>query len=262
MKTGLFTHTALTVAAVMLFTSCGETYMEEHQNAYEATDVVPIVLGVTGPTTVYQTETREYTPSYYRAGSTWSWDVTGADLQEVSGDTHTATVYFPSRPANDTVYISVTETTSGGVTSPEKVVKVKVASYCPFDINAFTGAFSCDEAGYGIYTVSFTLHPTLANTIVNDNFWDWAAPGAVIYYTLSGDFLEEVTVPKQDFEFGDGYIGWVEGSGTYDGCANTMTVDYTVYYDGDEYETYHEFTPAGKGSTSNVALRKSADYFR
>jgi len=63
---------------MILFTSCGETYIEEHQNAYTAQDVVPLVLGVTGPVSVYQTETKEYTPNYSRAGSTWSWSITGA----------------------------------------------------------------------------------------------------------------------------------------------------------------------------------------
>jgi hypothetical protein len=261
MKHRKVSRAALTLTAVMIFTACGETYIEENQNAYTAQDVVPLVLGVNGPTTVYQTETRDYTVSYNRAGSSWEWSVTGAELQGLSSDTRAATVHFPSKPAGDVAYISVTETTSGGVVSPEKVVEVNVASFCQFDINNFIGAYSCDEAGYDIYGVNFSKHPTLANTIVNDTFWDFAGPGAVIYYTLSGDFLEEVTVPKQDFEFGDGYVGWVEGSGTYDGCEHTMTMVYTVFYDGDEYITYHDFTPATKGTTYNISLKKSKEFF-
>lgn len=251
------------LAAIMIavITACGETYIEEHQNAYTAQDVVPLVLGVDGPTTVYQTETRDYSVTYNRAGSSWEWSVTGAELQGVSSDMRTATVYFPSKPAGDVATITVTETTSGGVVSPEKMVEVNVASFCQFDINNFIGAYSCDEAGYGIYSVNFSKHLTLANTIVNDNFWDYAAPGAVVYYTLSGDFLEEVTVPRQDFEFGDGYVGWVEGSGTYDGCEHTMTMVYTVFYDGDEYITYHDFAPSTKGTTYITAARKSKEFF-
>jgi hypothetical protein len=261
MKNRIKVVSGITLILPMLFTACGETYIEEHQNAYTAQDVVPLVLGVDGPTTVYQTETRDYSVTYNRAGSSWEWSVTGAELQGVSSDTRTATVHFPTKPAGDAAYISVTETTSGGVVSPEKVVEVNVASFCHFDINNFIGAYDCDEAGYGNYDVNFTKHPTLANTIVNDNFWDYAGAGAVIYYTLSGDFLEEVTVPKQDFEFGDGYVGWVEGSGTYDGCDHTMTMVYTVFYDGDEYITYHDFTPAIKGTTYNVTRKKSKEYF-
>ena len=82
-----------------------------------------------------------------------------------------------------------------------------VKAFCTLDINNFIGQFDCTEPGYdgSPYPVNFTKHPTLANTIVNDNFWDWPAPGQVIYYTFSGDFLETITVPKQNFTFGDGY---------------------------------------------------------
>jgi hypothetical protein len=262
MKNGIIAQTALTIAAVMLFTSCGETYMEEHQNAYKATDVVPIVLGVTGPTTVMQTEIKTYTPSYNRAGSTWSWSTSGATLQSVSSDTRTATVEFNTYPPSGIATITVSETTSGGIKSPDKIIDIAVIRFCEFDINNFTGAFSCDEAGYGIYAVNFTKDPVLANTIINDNFWDWAAPGAVIKYTLSGDFDQIVTVPRQDFEFGDGYVGWVEGSGIYDGCDYTMTVNYIVYYEGDEYATYQTFSPAKKGMIYPILQKKSRGNIR
>jgi len=142
-----------------------------------------------------------------------------------------------------------------------KVLGVNVIPFCPLDLNAFIGSFSCDEAGYDIYGVNFSKHPTLANTIVNDNFWDFAGPGSVVYYTLSADFLEEVTVPRQDFEFGDGYVGWVEGSGTYDGCDHTMSIVYTIYYDGVEYTIYHDFAPATKGTIYNITSKKSREYF-
>jgi len=259
MKKNIIARLAFLLVAVMLFPACGETYIEENQNAYTAQDVVPLVLGVTGPTSVYQTETRDFYPNYSRSGSTWSWSVTGATLKSVSADTRKATIEFATMPASGKAVLTVSETTSGGVTSTDKVVEITVKSFCALDINNFIGAFDCDEAGYGVYPVTFTKHPTLANTIVNDNFWDWAAPGAVIYYTLSGDFLEAVTVPKQDFEFGDGYVGWVEGSGKYDGCANTMIVDYTVYYDGDEYDTHHEFSASKKGIMYPVPVKKTRE---
>ena len=117
MKNGIIARTALTIAAVLLFASCGETYMEEHQNAYEPTDVVPVVLGITGPTSVMKTEIHTYTPSYFRSGSTWSWSVWGATLQSVSADTRTATVEFDTYPPNGIVTITVRETTSAGIES-------------------------------------------------------------------------------------------------------------------------------------------------
>lgn len=257
MKKNIIAKLALLAVAMMLFPSCGETYIEENQSEYTAMDVVPVVLGITGPTSVYQTETREFTPNYIRAGSTWSWTVTGATLKSVSADTRKATIEFATMPSTGKAVLKVVETTSGGIKSPEKVVEIAVKSFCSLNINNFLGAYDCDEAGYAVYPVTFTKHPTLANTIVNDNFWDWAAPGAVIYYTFSGDFLETITVPKQDFEFGDGIIGWVQGSGKYDGCAHTMVVDYTVNYDGDNYATHHVFSPAKKGMFYPIPVKKS-----
>lgn len=262
MKKNIIARLAFLLVAVMLFPSCGETYIEENQNAYTAQDVVPLVLGVTGPVSVYQTETRDFTPNYSRAGSTWSWSITGATLKSVSADTRKATIEFATMPASGKAVLTVSETTSGGVKSPDKVIDITVKSFCSFNIDNFIGAFDCDEAGYGVYPVTFTKHPTLANTIVNDTFWDWPGPGEVIYYTFSGDFLEKVTVPKQDFVFGDGYAGWVEGSGTYDGCAHTMIVDYTVYYDGDEYDTHHEFSASKKGIMYPVPVKKTRENIR
>ena len=118
-------------------------------------------------------------------------------LKSVSTDTRTATVEFNTLPAGGKATITVSETTAGGTKSPDKVIEVTVKAFCTLDINNFIGQFDCDEAGYGVYPVNFTKHPTLANTIVNDNFWDWPAAGQVIYYTFSGDFLETITVPNR-----------------------------------------------------------------
>ena len=228
-------------------------------------NVIPFsTFTVTGPLKVYQTEVYDYviTPGINLEGAIWGWTVTGATLQNVSSDTKTATIAFTEKPANDTAYISITQTPVAGVTSPAQITKVEVTPFCTFDINNFIGAFEAYEPDYGTYPVNFTKDPELVNTIVNDNFWDWPGPDAILKYTLSGDFLETVTVPKQDFVFGDGYAGWVQGSGTYDGCTHTMAVEYIVYYGGEEYTVYQEFTPATKGTVYPVLLKKSRQTVR
>jgi len=211
-------------------------------------EVPPVEYTVEGPETVFQTEIADYEiiVPWEQPGTIWEWSVSGATLQDVSSDTKKATVSFQTLPANDTAYITIGETTAEGLKADDKEVRVKVVAFCVFDINNFIGEFDCDEAGYGVYPVNFTKDPVLANTIVNNNFWDFAAPGSVVKYTLTGDFLEKITVAHQSFTFNDGTVGWVEGSGTYNGCAKTMILDYTVFYD-DEYEVHHEFAPAKKG---------------
>jgi hypothetical protein len=244
----------LTVFALMVatFFSCTPEAAEE-----------PVDYSLDGPDAVFQTQEAEYniTPANEQPGTTWKWYVEGATVANVSADTKTATISFPSVPPDDSAHVAATAITSEGAVSHPKVMAVYVEPFCPLDLNAYLGAFSCDEAGYDIYSVNFSKHPTLANTIVNDNFWDFPGTGSGVYYTLSGDFVEEVTVPKQDFEFGDGYMGWVEGSGTYNGCDHTMTVVYTVYYEGDEYTVYHSFAPATKGTAFNITSGKSREYF-
>lgn len=252
MKRNLMVLIAGTFAATgMILTSCKGKEMP-----------VPVDYTVNGPATVFQTEVADYEVivPWEQAGTTWDWTVAGATLQSVSSDTKKATLSFTVIPANDTAYITVGEKTAEGIKGDEKVVKVKVTPFCTFNINNFIGAFDCDEAGYEVYSVNFIKDPVLANTILNDNFWDFAAPGSVVKYTLSGDFLEKVTVPHQAFTFFDGTVGWVEGSGTYKGCENTMTVDYTIFYD-DEYQIHHLFSPAAKG-TFKVVQKKGPGKMR
>jgi len=224
----------------------------------------PVAYIIRGPHDVFQTSTIDYeaVPAWEQAGTTWAWTVTGATLKNVSSDTKTAKIEFNTMPPSGKAVLTVTETTSAGVKSGDTVLEITVKKFCAFDINNFIGAFDCDEAGYGVYGVNFTKHATLVNTIVNNNFWDWPGPNAVVYYTLSGDFLEKVTVPQQSFQFGDGYVGWVKGSGKYNSCSQTMIIDYTVFYDGDEYSTHHEFAPAKKGMMYPIPQKKSREYFR
>lgn len=250
-RTLLVLIAATTMAAGMILTSCRGKELP-----------VPVDYTINGPATVFQTETADYEVivPWEQPGTTWSWSVVGATLQNVSTDTKIATIAFTAMPVNDTVYITVGEETAEGVEGDDTLVKVKVTRFCTFDINNFIGAFDCDEAGYEVYSVNFTKDPVLTNTILNDNFWDFAAPGSVVKYTLTGDFLEEVTVTNQPFTFFDGTVGWVEGSGTYNSCENSMTVDYTIFYD-DEYEIHHVFTPAIKG-TFKVVQKKGAGKMR
>jgi hypothetical protein len=241
MKKTLF-FTIILLAVVQLFNSCTTPPIEAAQEAYDYNAIYPKVLGVTAPSSVVQTQIVDIKVNYHRGGSTWSWTAEGANIQSVSSDTKTATVLFDQAPASGKAKITVTETTMGGLTSDPVSVEVSIEPFCVLDINKFVGAFNCDEAGYGVYPVNFTLDPAVQNRIINDNFWDWPGAGQVIYYNLSGDINQTVSVPKQTFTFGDGTVGWVEGSGTYDGCAGTMVVDYDVEYGGTVYDTHHEFS--------------------
>lgn len=133
-----------------------------------------------------------------------------------------------------------------------------VYNVCPFDILDFLGGFICNEEGYGEYNVSFTLDAETPNRIHNSNFWDWAGPGATVYYDFSGDENQIVTIPDQPFTYGDGTTGSVSGTGTYDACTGTFSCDYDVVYGGDVYPTHHDFYRGGKKASKMVWVKKPA----
>lgn len=138
-----------------------------------------------------------------------------------------------------------------------------VYNVCPFDIINFVGGFKCDETGYMVYDVTFSLDPNVPNRILNSNFWDWPGPGATLYYDFSGDANQTITIPDQPFVFGDGTEGSVSGTGTYDACTGTFTCDYDVIYGGTDYPTHHEFYRGGKKSSSRESVTlKKPDFLR
>ena len=235
----------LGVAAIV--TSC------EEENDYNFKNIDPGKQEISGPELIYTGEPYVF-KALTRGGSTYQWEKVSGDYT-LTADGYKATV-ISNANANGTGVIKVTETTMGGKVGIPAEVTFDISLFCQLDMSKFVGEFTCDEEGYGAYGVNLTRVEG-ENAVLNDNFWDWAAPGQVIKYELSGDFSQVVTVPLQDFIFGDESAGTVEGSGTYNGCTGEMVVDYIVVYDGAENETHHVFTPGAPPATkSTLTLKK------
>jgi len=246
MKNKIIAYMALFLTAVFLFVSCGKSYIEENQDAYSASDVVPVVLGVTGSTLALQTFSYTYEPTYNRAGSTWSWSATDATISSVSEDTRKATILFDVLPANDTALIAITETNSGGVTSDAFVVKVKVNQFCPLTngMADLVGSWSGDDAWYDSeITMASGDATSIQVTGFNAGFiFDWwgedIIEGGTVAMTVNNDGT--VVIPRQylftTLYDGDPYDYEIDGSGTWDNCgaSPTMIIDYSVYYEGED----------------------------
>jgi len=244
MKNKLLIWVALVLAASWLAPSC-ETDMEKAQNDYTADQVIPIVIGTSGETLALQTFTYTYKVTYDRAGSTWAWTVTDATIQSTSEDTKSITVLFGTKPANDTALIKVVETTSGGVVSPQKVIKVKVKPFCPLAVSDFVGTWGGTDGATGfLYPSEVVTSAPSGSTIqvtglnygwMLDYWGETVTAGGTITMTINNDGT--LTIADQycfttDYE-GDPYVYWIKnGTGKWDGCGATpaMTFTYNVYY--------------------------------
>lgn len=256
MKNNIIARLAFLLVAVMLFPACGETYIEENQNAYTAQDVVPLVLGTSGPSLVLQTFVYDFMVTYDRSGSEWNWSSSDATIQSVSSDTRTATILFDQLPASGTAVIKVTETTAGGVTSPEKTIEVTVKQFCPLPngANSLVGSWSGDDAFYSSIITTTAASATVLNVtgmsieFIEDWWAETVIDGGTIQMTINNDGT--VDIPRQyiyttEYD-GDPYDYEIEGSGVYDFCpANpTMVITYDIYYEGDDVGLAETYSPA------------------
>ena len=231
------------LVAVSLLAACEKTPMEKAQDAYDASQVVPVVLSTTGPSLVLQTFSYDYSVDYFRAGSTWSWSAVDATVSSVSQDTRTAKVLFDKLPASGKAQIKVVETTAGGVKSPEKVIEVNVNPFCPLPVEDFAGTWQgTDGAADETYpsTVTAVLEgDKVVLTGLNEGFMDgfWGESiiaGGSCKVTVNPDGT--LVIPEQYFcetDYIDVYK--IKGSGTWDNCGAkpTMKIDYDIWFPED-----------------------------
>jgi hypothetical protein len=256
MKKNNIARLAFILATMMLFASCGKTYMEENQDAYKATDVIPIVLGVSGPSQVLQTFAYDFKVTYDRAGSTWSWSATDATVSSVSTDMKTATILFDQLPASGKAYVNVTETTKGGKISPEKSVEVAVNEFCPLvnGIADLVGSWSGTDEGYVSIITSAVNGTNLDLSGIGTPFIeDWWAEEVVAGGTCSVTINPDGTlvIPRQHIFTtlydGDNYDYDIAGSGNWDNCgaSPTMVIKYDIYYEGESEGLAEHYGPLG-----------------
>ncbi|MBN2632144.1 MAG: hypothetical protein JXR66_01210 [Bacteroidales bacterium] len=247
MKNKILTGLALMLISFGLFTSC-ETDMEKAQKDYDASQVVPKVLSVTGTTLALQTFTYTYTIGYSRAGSTWQWSATGATLNSVSEDTRTASLTFPTIPTGGKAQLSITETTVGGAISDPKVIEIQVNPFCPLEPSGFVGEWlgtdGMDLDGY-YFDSEVVISDATATTVkvsgLNagwiSNVWgETVTDGGTITMIIGDDgtaTIENQYIFTTDYE-GDPYVYNISGTAYWDNCgaSPTLTISYVLETDG------------------------------
>jgi len=269
MKNRILGYLSLVMAFGLILSAC-ETDIQKANEAYDFSAIKPVVLGMTGPTSVSQTFSQKYYVTYYRAGSTWNWSTTdNASIDSTAGDGgHDCYVNFPN---DGTVMIFVTETTEGGLTSEPDTLSVTVNPFCPMTrddmLGTWTGTEGEDGSGDG-FSVTF-----VAGAGANELTIEAAAgiPGLLgnVYEgwgeSFQAGFGEEGNITMTvnvdgSLVFPWTYWGqtlpgpydyWYWGSGNWDGCgaAPTMTFDFSMDYWGDSSDP-------GTAYLSSVSISK------
>lgn len=246
MKSKIILRIVFLLATAIFMITCTKSDIEKARDAYNASKVVPVVLGISGPTSVLQTFRFAYSPNYDRAGSTWAWTGVDCVIDSLSADTKTAYVLFSTKPSTDTAKIKVIETTIGGIVSAEKILKAKVNPFCPLPIAGFVGTWSGTD-GYGSGSQSFAsqvvtsaLNSTsikvagLNKGWINDYWGETVTAGGTIVMKVIANGTTEIADQYLFTTVYDGlpYIYWVKGTGLWANCGTkpTLTLTYNVYY--------------------------------
>lgn len=288
MKNRILIRLAFLTIPVLLVGSC-ETDIEKAQNDYKATQLIPKIVSTTGATTVLQTFEYPYKVSYSRAGSVWTWTATDATIKSTSADTKSIVVLFNTKPASDTAKIKVIETTSAGVVSPEKVIKVKVKPFCPLAVTGFVGSWGGTD-GYSadMFPSEVVTSAPSGSTIklygLNkgwmEGYWgETITDGGTLNMTINNDGTASIA---EQYLFttiydGDPYVYWIKNAViTWDACGAhpAMIISYNVYYKSDNYQLPSNTTKTlkftativmdgTKGGTANIVAPKlSSDELR
>jgi len=133
MKKRLISILGILVAFIVLLSSCGLTDIEQAQEDYNYNKILPEVLnGIQGDATAIKTNTKTYSLSYFRGGSTWAWTSAGGVVVPIEGSNGNEVDIFFDKDSVETagpVYIYVVETTAGGLVSEMDTFKVMVSPF-------------------------------------------------------------------------------------------------------------------------------------
>ncbi len=239
----------LITMSLFVFNSCDEDVENTKDLNYVTFETNPLKL------VVNKNDSNNIDVSVYTTQISSSDRIIGiyVDLDQTTADaaayTLPATVTIPANTNVGTFNITVTDTnlSEGGevlVINFEMeegvytggALTLKIALFCPLNIDDFLGSYLIDEAGYGVYPTTITKDPTIANRIWITNFWDWT--NDLAYYDFNDDGT--ITMPSQQILMGNGGSYECIGTGTYNACNGTFHMVYT----GDVAGTVHDFSPA------------------
>lgn len=244
----------IALGSLVTFNAC------EEKNDYNFNQIEPIVMSIDGAGELAAHGLPAYPAKYtvpHRGGSTYAWTAKNAanvDATIVIDPVFPSIAYitFPQSSVLTSGTITVTETTSAGLVSPVKEKSIVLTPFCPYDMDALVGNWTGSNDGNSnpvVATKTANLNELkllgLAGFISSDWGETWlVGDGSCVIEFSCG---EVITIKNQkigETDYPDTYL--IDGTGTYNIAAGTITLTYKVYYTG--------------GSTSNITttLTKNA----
>lgn len=258
----------LVIIALAIVVGLGLNSCDKDEEA-DYDSIVPVVLGVNGPTSVIAhgsvDHPSQYKLSYYRGGSTINWSVETATgigdetivittYDEESMINYSMDIVFPKREDLDTAIVTVVEETSAGLVSEPYMFDVILNPFCAQDIDYWVGTYTGTESigGGDPENITVTITKKDATTLVIEAqdgvpgllqsvYTSWGETFQETYGELIGD-IELIYDPFSGqllIEDGtywgrtepDDYDYWYAGSGTWDGCNDMLKIHFEMHYD-------------------------------
>lgn len=246
MKNKILASISFLVVIAFMFSACEKPPVEEANEEYDYSKIVPIVSAIAGPSTVAAHGLSEFPYTYSaptRGGSSWAWTVTtlaGTGSAEITLEENgrIAKINFPQRSVVDTATISVIETTMGGVSSVAKTLKVALEAFCPYLWADYAGNYTGTSGSHSdpvVFTATTDLNHFKIDGLADfvNSSWgeNWTSgDGSCIGSFACGDVFTILNQEIGDTDYPDTYL--IDGTGTVDPVNKTISLIYTVYYTG------------------------------
>ena len=138
----------------------------------------------------------------------------------------------PDNATSDTPQFTFSTTT--------KLSAKVVDLHCPFKSASWIGKWGGDEVGAccsGTDKNNIRVDASNPNKFIMDNFWGDGVDAYFLMKTSTTAYDQVVTIPTQTTSEG----GVASGTGTYDQCRGTFTINTTYVIGGDTYNWQYNF---------------------
>ncbi len=225
------------LSSAVVFNSC------EEKDDYNYDDIEPVVFAISGPNPATAHGNENYPSKYsvaHRGGSTYNWEVGGDHSGTVAldeDDPSIAYITFDQSSEDTEATITVTETTQGGIVSEPFSMDVDLLAFCPYPMEDYIGNYTGTAEGEHAPTVEFVAEEGLnvirakglAYFVPNSWGENWIeGDGSCVLEFGCGDVVNIYPQWIGDTDYPDSY--GIEGTGTVDPDAKTITLDYVVSY--------------------------------